>query len=146
MKSARADRIAIRTSFALLCERVHKVWYVRMMAREEIAVVSEKLKVSVNEGRWLKLDRWSTEAGEKAFKQTRERHIAKLDKLIGKPDNGRRNQRKLVVNLSKKLLDEHQTRVLEYGLNFAIAPSRIPIKEIVLSTESLSRRLDSHRY
>ena len=58
------------------------------MAREEIAVVSEKLKVSVNEDRWLKLDRWSTEAGEKAFKQTREHHIAKFDKLIGKPDNG----------------------------------------------------------
>ena len=47
-----------------------------------------------------------------------------------------------MVNLSKKSLDEHQTRVLEYGLNFAIAPSRIPIKEIVSSTESLSRRLD----
>ena len=51
VKSARADRIAIRTRFALLRERVHKVRYVRKMAREEIAVVSEKLKVSVNEDR-----------------------------------------------------------------------------------------------
>ena len=50
----------------------------------------------------------------------------------------------MLLSIEAKLCThrEYQTRVLEYGVNLAIAPSWIPIKEIVLSTESLSRRLD----
>ena len=33
-----------------------------------------------------------------------------------------------VVNLSRTVLNENEIKVLEYGLNFAIAPAKIPTK------------------
>ena len=41
-----------------------------------------------------------------------------------------------VVNLSHVSLNDSDTKVLEYGLNFPIAPSRIPLKELMCSIEN----------
>jgi len=42
---------------------------------------------------------------------------------------------KWVVNLSQKTLTEDQVHVLGLGLNFAIAPKEVPIKDILASVE-----------
>ena len=49
---------------------------------------------------------------------------------------------RLVVNMSKRVLNDDETTLLSRGLNFSVATKKIPMEEIVASTESLVRRLD----
>ena len=62
----------------------------------------------------------------------------KLSRLLGSEssehsDSNLKNRR--VINLSSKELTELERKGLEHGLNFAIAPNRIPTAEIVASVE-----------
>jgi hypothetical protein len=47
----------------------------------------------------------------------------------------------LVINLSTHPIDENTTRLLEKGLNFAIAPRKIPIEDILCSIENSIKNL-----
>ena len=60
----------------------------------------------------------------------------KLRSLKGEINSVNVTQKSNVVNLSKLPLDEDSQKVLEYGLNFAIAPSKIPVKNLICSIES----------
>ena len=44
--------------------------------------------------------------------------------------------------MSKRVLNDDETILLSRGLNFSVAPRKIPTEEIIASTESLARRLD----
>ena len=66
------------------------------------------------------------------------KHDKKLSRLLGSKlsehsDSNLKNR--WVINLSSKELTELERKVLEHGLNFAIAPNRIPTVEIVASVE-----------
>ena len=61
----------------------------------------------------------------------------KLRSLKGEINSINATQKSNVVNLSKFPLDEDSQNVLEYGLNFAIAPNKIPVKILIYSIESV---------
>ena len=46
------------------------------------------------------------------------------------------------MNLSKQKLHNDETALLSRGLNFSVAPRKMPTEEIIASTESLARHLD----
>jgi hypothetical protein len=46
-----------------------------------------------------------------------------------------------VINLSNQQLDPPSQRVLDYGLNFAVAPNKIPVKELICDIEAAIRPL-----
>ncbi|GJQ68061.1 putative Rab GTPase-activating protein 1-like [Trypoxylus dichotomus] len=48
---------------------------------------------------------------------------------------------KTVINLSTLQLSQEQTKVLAKGLNFAVAPTRIPKEEIITQVECVIPRL-----
>ncbi|XP_019643892.1 PREDICTED: uncharacterized protein LOC109484960 [Branchiostoma belcheri] len=84
-------------------------------------------------------------SGEREFQVTRDRHLEKFDRL--KQANSRQQQdldvdlsgtqlKKWVVNISKKSLTDHQTGVLQKGLNFAVTPDKVPVEDFVVATES----------
>ena len=52
------------------------------------------------------------------------------------------NKDRLVVNLSSQQLTESQRDVLALGLNFATAPKRVPVEDIIARTEQTARRLN----
>ena len=74
----------------------------------------------------------------------------KFDKLITKKQliesNDRADSQKLqerwVHNKSSKTFDTTTTNLLRRGLNFAITPQKIPVEDIVTSTELACRNLD----
>ena len=47
----------------------------------------------------------------------------------------------LVINLSTHPIDEYTTRLPERGINFAIAPRKIPIEDILCSIENSIKNL-----
>ncbi|XP_041471892.1 uncharacterized protein LOC121421288 [Lytechinus variegatus] len=64
--------------------------------------------------------------------------IAFLDTLVHRDDEGRLTTT-VVVNLSSRVLTSDETALLSKGLNFAIAPKRIPAVEIIAKIESSIR-------
>ena len=52
-----------------------------------------------------------------------------------------RERKSNVVNLSNVALDESDTKVLELGLNFAIAPGKILVKYLLCSIEDTVTQL-----
>jgi hypothetical protein len=48
-----------------------------------------------------------------------------------------------VINLSNQQLDPPNQRVLDYGLNFTVAPNKIPVKELICDIEAAIRPLPS---
>jgi hypothetical protein len=49
--------------------------------------------------------------------------------------------KKTVINRSSKQLSENATTLLSEGMNFAIAPARIPQEEIITEVETAIRHL-----
>jgi len=54
-------------------------------------------------------------------------------------------EEKVVVNLSDKVLDKHETDLLKKGLNFAVAPKKVPISDIIAETETEISKLKGDR-
>ena len=91
---------------------------------------------------------------EATFKRNRERQIRKFDKFMHKeklrtaPHDATRttgntepiDKQKWIVNMSKHQLSEEETSVLEKGLNFAPALSRVPVAEIIAGVEPALRK------
>ena len=66
------------------------------------------------------------------------KHDKKLSRLLGSKSSEHSDsnlKNRWVINLSSKELTELERKGLEHGLNFAIAPNRIPTAEIVASVE-----------
>lgn len=49
---------------------------------------------------------------------------------------------KTVVNLSQRPLTSSEEDILLLGLNYAVAPSKLPITDIIAATETTARHLD----
>jgi len=87
---------------------------------------------------------------EKEFVSCQNNQKVKFERLLNKSkqhsavnsiDLSGEQLKKWVVNISKYKLSEPETSVLAKGLNFATAPSVIPIDEYVLSTEKACSQL-----
>ena len=50
----------------------------------------------------------------------------------------------MVVNLSKRNISPSEEQVLSLGLNYAIAPSKVPTAEIIAKTKAMARSLDTN--
>ena len=82
----------------------------------------------------------------RVFKVTRQRQKEKFCTLISRTNNNRPtlDKSKLVVNLSKKELTQAEEEALSLGLNYAVAPSKVPTTDIIAATEATARQLDSN--
>ena len=79
-----------------------------------------------------------TQAYEREFTKTKDRHIAKLDKLKAKANRGTINTtapENWVHNQSQHHLTQTETQLLAKGLNYAITPDTIPYEDFILATE-----------
>ena len=78
-------------------------------------------------------------------KEVKERQRKKFDYLMLSKRQRQRetlDQDRLVVNLSSQQLTETQRDVLALGLNFATAPKRVPVEDIIARTEQTARRMN----
>ena len=71
--------------------------------------------------------------------------VGGLARLLRNKDKKRRTEPDVnwVRNISSRLLDKTETRILSYGMKHSVTPKRIPTKAIVSSVEAvLSRQRD----
>ena len=79
--------------------------------------------------------------------KTKDKQQAKFDRLREKNVNTTQEDTTVVdtdrwvINLSSKMLDEHENEVLKKGLNYAVVEPKIPITEIITSTEQACNRI-----
>ena len=88
-----------------------------------------------------------THAHETEFERCKQRHRTKFEKLMVRNnsdtlvDKTNIDTSKWVVNLADKTLTNAQTQVLKKGLNYCVTPDRIPVKEIIASTETACQQI-----
>ena len=52
---------------------------------------------------------------------------------------------KWVINLSSRNLKADEVSVLEKGLNFAVSPDTLPVKDVIIATESVCKELPGNK-
>ena len=67
----------------------------------------------------------------------------KAKKQSEQPDLSGTQLKRWVINLSKYKLSESENSVLAKGLNFAVTPTKVPVKDIIVATEVVSKKLDN---
>ena len=88
--------------------------------------------------------------GNHEFEKCKARQLAKFQDLVEGQARLSSSQRsessvdtaKWVLNLSSRTLSTTEKSLLGKGLNFAIAPDRVPASEIVAKVETAVKRLD----
>jgi hypothetical protein len=76
---------------------------------------------------WLSTTTW---------KQSKFMNLAHIQNW-GNDVNKHISERKTVVNLSSHVLDAPSCNILEKGLNFAVVPKKIPLKDIISNVEDV---------
>ncbi|XP_046401606.1 uncharacterized protein LOC124167667 [Ischnura elegans] len=91
---------------------------------------------------WEYIDRATSASGELLLNKEKERQKKKFDKLVpSRPAAACMDPKRLVINLSNKVLDKPTISVLSKGLNFAPAPSIIPYRDVIGGIEPAIRKL-----
>jgi len=78
------------------------------------------------------------------------RQVDKFDNLLFKSQNNAmsdantQTRKRWIVNISKKELSEAERSVLSKGLNFAITPEKVPVKDFVVATEKVCGKLNQN--
>lgn len=120
---------------ALVHERIHhihtQVDYVSCQALKlHLLVVS-----SLSRGNWTDIERILMVWVEMVKKRITCKQTVIFERLSGKKKEKVGIVTRTVVNLSSKDLDEVTESILVKGLNFAIAPRTLPVKEIISAVE-----------
>ncbi|KAI8507604.1 hypothetical protein Bbelb_149840 [Branchiostoma belcheri] len=145
IRTKNAKDIIQKAERALLRERIRLINNKISHVKEKQQKISEELQAELPENLQEAVRLHVIRSGEREFQVTRDRHLEKLERL--QQTKTRQQQelevdlsgtqlKKWVVNISEKTLNEHQTRVLQKGLNFAVTPDKIPSEDFVVATES----------
>ena len=85
--------------------------------------------------------RHTRDTERREFEKTKDRQVKKFSSLLSKSLDDKNcavtsdKSSKWIVNISNRQLDEHETSVLQRGLNYVITPRRIPVENFVVDTE-----------
>jgi hypothetical protein len=147
IKTKRAADIIKRAEKALLRERIglthHKTKVLLKKKDEFECSLRETLPNNVLEATLAMAE----SSYETAFEKSKMAQIKKLDKLQHrKNDNESVNLsgdqlKRLVINLSKYKVKDHETKLLARGLGFAVSPDKLPVNDIVIGTELCCKNL-----
>ena len=145
--SRKANQIAVRTSQALLRERISEGHRQKTTISRQISRLESHLSQSLALEQWSRLDSYCHDAAQRVHRAVKEKQSFKFNQLQHQKSQQPLSQAtldrsKLVVNLSSRPLSPMEEEVLALGLSFAIAPSRIPYEDIIAATEATARRLD----
>lgn len=145
VKTREGYRIAARASRSFLLARVRETYRRRCELDTSIHAFQTRLETELCTEDYQKVMKLSYGSAEKTHAKAKQTQIKKLEKLI----NHQAKQTCLrpqgldrwVVNLTDRSLTPAQKEVLELGLNFAPAPTKLPLVDTVAAVEEGARRL-----
>jgi len=132
--------ISKRFGFSFLSLRIKENHVMIKKLNAKINEISKEIIPLCSPRLWRHISRDLKDHYGCVFKTTKDNHKAKLDKLrkdnAGKSRVDENEKKKWVINLSSKKLSDDETSVLAKGMNFAVAPKRIPVDQFIAETES----------
>lgn len=147
-----ARSIANRASQGFLRERLRIAIREKHRLEEEQKWSTIGLQRALSDDDFQKIKRMTETTAEATFVRCRNRQVQKFNSLLrsSRPrsceqtttatTNSAIDKQKWIVNLSKHELSEEETNVLVRGLNFAPAPSRVPVADIIAGIEPAVRK------
>ena len=143
--SYRGHKIEERTNKAILKNKITEVRIKKARIEEEIDTAESTLKQKLTQVQWTQLDILVKKCRSQVFIATREGQKKKFQKLKDQyATPPPLDKSKVVVNLSKRNISPSEEDVLSLGLNYAIAPSKLPTAEMIAITEVTARHLDTN--
>lgn len=143
--SRAGQRIADNTSRRFLRERIHITRIALDSIKDELGRTTQQVKDALAEEHSCVVLECNSNSYRVEFDKCKTRQQEKYSKLI----EPRRDTRlhsvsdTWVVNLSGRELTPDESAILSKGLNFAVAPKRVPATEIIAKVESCVRTLDA---
>ncbi len=156
VKGYKASKILARAQKDLLNERIRQNNFTISILTSEIEDISDKLRDKLSADVYTEVLEFTTHAQLTQHRKSKVRQQNKFARLQNSPrqsrsdlDNNWRNSNglnqdsevkdKWVKNLSSRPLSGTEKDVLARGLNFSVAPTRIPHVELITATESAIR-------
>ena len=151
MKGKGVNTILLKAQRALLNERVTRIKRELDHFTRKRTDLDERLFTQLPSDVYEEVGQWMAHARTTEFDNIRQRqkqkfeHILAKSKRAGTQDTTIVNvnkqdkddlQSKWVVNLSDRVLTPHETSLLKKGLNFAVAPTSIPVNDYIIGIES----------
>ena len=144
VNSERGKEIAEKASKRFLNERLRLANNRVRQLQDERKRRELRLRQTLKEEDYRKLNTMSVQHAEKLFERTKEKQQAKFDRWIKTQRTTNQHiqpkyRERWVANLSDHKLTEEEEALLRKGLNFAKTPREIPREEIISSVESSLR-------
>ncbi|XP_072398131.1 uncharacterized protein [Diabrotica undecimpunctata] len=140
-KTYKTKNILRRASFALIREAIHDTRRDIDKVNSELLELHLVLSNSLHPILWNTLETLSNFRAETNADLTKIKQLKKFNSLTAeqrprKKETPPTETHKLVYNFSNLELNEATTSVLSKGFNFAVAPARIPVENIISEVES----------
>ncbi|XP_023028767.2 uncharacterized protein [Leptinotarsa decemlineata] len=146
LKTQATENIMRITSFALLRANIHDARRQLNETDTQRLRLHTTLSNIIHPLIWDKIDTLAEFRAEKDFNITTEKQKDKFNSLsltqTRKNNIPRIEATRVVYNCSSKHLVEASTEALAKGFNFAVAPGRIPVENIISNVESALNRID----
>ena len=139
------NRIARRAGFQFLNARINDNYRRLRALSHDLYYQKRQLQHSLRPCHVTALESLVENAVKRERSKTKERQKKKFNSLLTRPQPQEMHVRKWVVNLSSKTLSEQHISVLSKGLNYAIAPNKIPTPDIISTVESALRKVEPTR-
>lgn len=140
-----SKKVAQKTSEIVLRHVIRDVRRKKVQTEKEVNINTEKLQRILTREEWRNVEAWCLKAADDEASETKDKHKRKFQTLAeGNKSNAFKLDRKRVVkNLSNRVLSDAEEQVLALGLNYAIAPTSIPYGDIIASTEATAKNLNA---
>ncbi|GJQ73285.1 hypothetical protein Trydic_g13657 [Trypoxylus dichotomus] len=140
VSSNRAKRIANRASEALVRGRINYRRLAKIRITQECEI-KQKIGEIVNEEDFTNICAAVQRSCSRINGQVKDKQRRKLKSLIRQKESNSVDSRKAVINLSSKQLDDNAIKILNKGMKFAIAPTRIPTLDMILAVEMAAGKI-----
>ena len=155
VRGPRALSIVQKAERALLNERIRHHNFTIDILESEKQKLQHCLRVKLPSNEYQEVVNFFQNASQVENDRVKSRHIEKFRKLkeckqynslldstdISSSEDNSENKSKWVVNLSSRQLNEHETSVLNKGLNYGVSPSTIPVEDFIVATEVVCDKL-----
>ena len=130
----------------MLNERIRQKNFTLDCLKDKYHQIETKLRGKIPDVVYDDVSEFVTRANRKEHDVVKSRQIRKYRRLIAEREN-RKNldnegvksdsdyRNKWVVNLSSSTLGNSEVSALQHGLNFAVSPDYVPVKDVIVATE-----------
>jgi hypothetical protein len=133
-----------------------QIWRNSQQTRES----EEQMRITFNGRDYQRCMFLTNNLREVEFQKVKRRHIDKLNRMRWekrekKRQEERRNERRInatgiikfeVKNLTDEELDQDVVEYLKLGPNFAVAPRKLPVEDVVIETERVAKRFEKKAF